>query len=161
MGGIRYILAGFLEIKSKTDGKTCKELMERPEIIITNHLETAVELFWTNPSGADVSNGILYPNEWTSQNTHVSHHFYVRLYQPESVYDFFIEDAKRKYYDIWDTDDAVTKKKKCECDDLMKQIKELKREIAKLMESNKKSFMSNLRRSLLNDEEIFLNNDEW
>merc|ERR1712129_264915 len=108
-----------------SNDKTCDELMQSPTITITNRLDNEIELFWVNPDGEDSSVGNILPNEWTSLETTVEHHFYARNWklEEEIASQIWIQDSKRKYYDIWESEKG-NEKYECDCDEMDKLQRE-------------------------------------
>eukprot|EP01084_Bolivina_argentea_P102947 184417_1 len=68
--GKRFILAGFLNIISDYH---CSEIMDKKEIIITNHLDKKVEMFWDDQfEGVHIDD--ILPHKWIRLQTYNKHH---------------------------------------------------------------------------------------
>jgi len=89
--GTRLILAGFLTIIPNSNGDGCAESMAKVKIVITNHLDVEVELFFF-----DESIGFLPPGEWDDIEAYDYHRFSCN----DDLCDFIV-DSRQKYYEIW------------------------------------------------------------
>ena len=89
--GTRLILAGFLRVIQMSNGEGCVETMEKFKIVITNHLDVWVELFWYEESIGYIERG-----DWIEIGSYSKTRFTCN----DNLCDFFVELGKR-YYDIW------------------------------------------------------------